>query len=100
MTIPEQNASMIRAASIHTGLSVEQIKAPGRVSAASEARWACYIVMRESGMTFIEIGAVFGRHYSTVIKGLQEAARHHGKRENSFRQLCEAVKNHAGSTQQ
>ncbi len=98
MTIPEQTASMIRAASIHTGLSVETITGPLRTSEATEARWACYVAMREAGMTLASIGAAFKRGHDTVIHGLNQAERDHGNRTNSFRQLCGAVRNHAALT--
>ena len=94
MKTAELVLSLVTTAADHSGLDAKQILGKRREVPLCEARWACWLVMRAHGLTLQEIGRAFRRDHGTVIHGLLRAVDDHGRRNNSFRQLCEAVKNH------
>jgi len=82
---------LIKAASVHTGLSERQIHSKRRHTELCEARWACWVIMRKAGMTLIQIGEAFGRGHDTVIYGLKAAEENLGARDHAFRRLITAL---------
>ena len=94
MTTAELAVSLIRAAARHSGASPRLIISKDRSTPTVEARWACWLVMRDHGLTVAEIGSAFSRDHTSVCHGLERSKHHQGKREESFRDLCDFVKNH------
>jgi chromosomal replication initiation ATPase DnaA len=58
---------LLRITSGVTGVSVEEIKSKSRVHHKVEARFISAYVMRESGMTYSEIGRALKRDHSSAL---------------------------------
>lgn len=87
----ETAAAVVRAVSAASGVDCVSIIGNRRESAIAQARWACWLAMRERGHTFQEIAIIFmDRHHSTIVKGVQSARRH--RRESpSYAVICDAA---------
>jgi len=82
---------LVSAAADHAGLDPCEIVSKSRAVPLCEARWACWLVMRERGLTLNEIGRPFARNHGSVLHGLKSARKNHGARDSEFRKLCEFV---------
>jgi len=63
---------ILRAVSIETGFSIDELKGPSRLSDVARARYRAFWRLRQAGWSTVEIGRVMGgRDHSTVIAGLK-----------------------------
>jgi chromosomal replication initiation ATPase DnaA len=85
-------ASLLKAAMRHTGLSCAAILGKRRPVALCEARWACWVILRDHKMTFSEIGRLFNRDHRAVMHGVKMARKR--MIEPGFARLCATVRDH------
>ena len=91
MSPTETAAAVVRAVSKASGVDCGSIIGKRRVKAMAQARWACWLAMRERGHTFQEIGTIFlDREHSTVVKGVQSAIRLRRK-SSAYDAICNAA---------
>lgn len=77
-----------RAAEI-SGYPVSVLRGPARDRPICMVRWAVMAILRARGLSLATIGRLLNRHHTSVISGLERAARL--RRDQSFTDLLEAL---------
>jgi chromosomal replication initiation ATPase DnaA len=70
MTPRERNLAEIDLVALRHGLTRHDLLGRARTKKVSIARKQCYQILRDRGMSYPQIGAFFGRHYTTVLDSL------------------------------
>lgn len=58
---------------LRTGVTAAAIRGRGRTKKVAEARHLAWLAMYENGMSYPEIGSVFGCHHTTIRNGVRKA---------------------------
>ena len=67
-------ADLVRKTAQITGIAHSRLYGTSKTRRTVRARWAIWMVMRRQGLSFQEIGDIFGRHYSSIIKAMRPSA--------------------------
>lgn len=65
---------IVREVSASSGIPVDDLLGRSRKPHIAQARFLCWYVAREHGMSLQQIGRAFGRDHSTIVHGIQREA--------------------------
>lgn len=68
-------AELVKKAALATGIPHSRLYGTCKTRMTVRTRWAIWLVMRRQGLSFQEIGDIFGRHYSSIIKAMSSSTR-------------------------
>ena len=68
-------ADLVNKTAFVTGIPTSRLYGTGKTRIVVRSRWAIWMVMRRQGLSFQEIGDIFGRNYSTIIKAMRPGTR-------------------------
>lgn len=92
--IPVTIEKIIEEVSRTQGISIEDIKSTKQKAAISHARKMCMYIIREvTNLTYEQIGAEFGKNYSTVIYSIKEISKLIGSDSKLERKINDIINN-------